>query len=572
MTAAHVLYPKGTSRPAQADLNKCQVYLGDNNLEDLMGTQAFPVEQVYLHEGFSGSRHYHHDLALVKLSQPVKLTASIMPVCLPSARSQSLYRPYCWATTVEESHLRYVGLPMADQAKCAQAMRRAQDPAEALELTPAMFCAGTGLGETDSCQGDSGGAFSVHDRDSDTWYATGIVSWGLGCGVNGTYGVYTRVSSHRHWIDETLSGEIRIPDSPKGLLTPVPSCVFCASIGNSPNEARIFSRDRNSEIMRLLVLTVIVLRACGTSPNVPPPSVSSTPPGHWPTEQNATEQDGLAENGTRNATIGLKACGRPSNPATGTQRILGGRLAEEGSFPWHVLVLPKGRGRAAGTLIGDRWVLTAAHALYPKGATRQGPDLLCQTTQIRTGGGTRLMSGYDREIEEIVVHPKFGEEPHDFDNDIALIRLRGSAGEPMPACLPAATRDDGGLFAPGRVGYVAGWGMEEGYYLRRRLRYALLPLVEQPRCRQAFRTARIGGRAPVVSANMFCAGLPEGGRDACAGDTGGGLLVPDPSSGAWHLVGIVSWGVGCGRPGSYGVYTRVSRYLAWIDRVISARP
>uniref|UniRef100_UPI00398F7C55 complement C1r subcomponent-like n=1 Tax=Pristiophorus japonicus TaxID=55135 RepID=UPI00398F7C55 len=279
----------------------------------------------------------------------------------------------------------------------------------------------------------------------------------------------------------------------------------------------------------------------------------------------------------------LQMCGRPSYPATGVQRILGGSLAREGSFPWHVLVVTRVGGRAGGTLLGGGWVLTAAHTLYPKGAARPSVQRLRATTRVRTaggGGGTGLRGLLAREgpgIEVIAVHPGFGEELHDFDHDIALIKLRpGGAGqggqaEEMPACMPGPG-EGALLFRPGRVGYVAGWGLADNYFLRDQLRYAPLPLVGQHACRQSLRTARIGGRQPVVTDNMFCAGLPEGGRDACGGDTGGGLLVPHPRSGDWHLLGIVSWGIGCGRPGRYGVYTRVSRYLHWINEVMAAHP
>uniref|UniRef100_A0A672ZUU7 Peptidase S1 domain-containing protein n=1 Tax=Sphaeramia orbicularis TaxID=375764 RepID=A0A672ZUU7_9TELE len=72
-----------------------------------------------------------------------------------------------------------------------------------------------------------------------------------------------------------------------------------------------------------------------------------------------------------------------------------------------------------------------------------------------------------------------------------------------------------------------------------------------------------------VSPRMLCAGVPSGEQDACRGDSGGPLSCQAPGGGRWFLIGIVSWGVGCGRPDFPGVYTRVSKFTSWIHSHIN---
>ncbi len=63
----------------------------------------------------------------------------------------------------------------------------------------------------------------------------------------------------------------------------------------------------------------------------------------------------------------------------------------------------------------------------------------------------------------------------------------------------------------------------------------------------------------------LCAGRREGGADTCSGDSGGPLR-----DAGGLVVGVTSWGVGCGRPGLPGVYTRVSAFALWIAREMAA--
>ena len=62
------------------------------------------------------------------------------------------------------------------------------------------------------------------------------------------------------------------------------------------------------------------------------------------------------------------------------------------------------------------------------------------------------------------------------------------------------------------------------------------------------------GESYPVTLRMVCAGVPEGGKDACQGDSGGALLLKKSGK----QVGIVSWGKGCAQKEYPGVYTNLA--------------
>ena len=108
---------------------------------------------------------------------------------------------------------------------------------------------------------------------------------------------------------------------------------------------------------------------------------------------------------------------------------------------------------------------------------------------------------------------------------------------------------------------VLGWGtMREGGRPAKELRWVEVPYVSHEECKRAMRPHKI-------YESMTCAGyIRQGGKDACQGDSGGGLLHQGSGDqGAWTQEGIVSAGIGCARRGVPGLYTRVTSYLDWIQ-------
>ncbi|KAF2344302.1 Serine proteases trypsin domain, partial [Trinorchestia longiramus] len=73
---------------------------------------------------------------------------------------------------------------------------------------------------------------------------------------------------------------------------------------------------------------------------------------------------------------------------------------------------------------------------------------------------------------------------------------------------------------------------------------------------------RTNYRPSQITAQMLCAG--QQGLDSCQGDSGGPLVYRD-KKGRYDQIGIVSWGKGCAAEGYPGVYTRVNKYLGWIE-------
>ncbi|XP_024588879.1 complement C1r subcomponent isoform X1 [Neophocaena asiaeorientalis asiaeorientalis] len=252
----------------------------------------------------------------------------------------------------------------------------------------------------------------------------------------------------------------------------------------------------------------------------------------------------------------LPVCGKPVNPVEQKQRIVGGQKAKLGNFPWQAFTNIHGRG--GGALLGDRWILTAAHTLYPKEYEAQGNA----TVDVFLGHVSveEITKLANHPVRRVSIHPDYRqEESHNFEGDIALLELENSVTlgpNLLPICLP----DNETFYDQGLMGYVSGFGITEER-LSHNLRFVRLPVAKREDCESWLRKKN---RKDVFSENMFCSGDPTLKQDACQGDSGGVFAVRDEKNDRWVATGVISWGIGCSR--GYGFYTKLLNYVDWIKK------
>lgn len=215
-------------------------------------------------------------------------------------------------------------------------------------------------------------------------------------------------------------------------------------------------------------------------------------------------------------------------------------------------------------IISPFHLLTTAHCLWDYRDTKG-------IYYVRVGDNViEVLDKEEQEfdIEKIDFHEDFGVGPY-LNNDIAVVHIKregGSGGIKFgnkvgPACLPPKDL----VLSPAINLTVSGWG-KNGYDQSQRqrgtnfvskLNMAVVPVIQRSACKEE----KVYGPEK-ISLGMFCAGLLEGGPDTCQGDSGGPAVTFLRLS-KFHetratLVGLTSWGYGCGRENKPGVYTQVS--------------
>ncbi|XP_036620990.1 ovochymase-2 [Trichosurus vulpecula] len=250
-------------------------------------------------------------------------------------------------------------------------------------------------------------------------------------------------------------------------------------------------------------------------------------------------------------------------------RIVGGSPVEKGAYPWQVSLKRREKHFCGGTIISAQWVITAAHCVMHK-------DM---KTFLNVTAGEHDMNLVEQgeqtlSVDTIIRHPYFTlRKPMNYD--IALLKMNGTFkfGQFVgPVCLPK----QGETFEPGFICTTAGWGrLEENGRLPQVLHQVDLPILTKRKCAAMLLTLK----RPIKGNTLLCAGFPDGGKDACQGDSGGSLMCRN-KHGAWTLAGVTSWGMGCARSwrhncqkiasyrGTPGVFTDLTKVLPWIHNTI----
>ncbi|XP_017963768.1 serine protease snake isoform X1 [Drosophila navojoa] len=250
-----------------------------------------------------------------------------------------------------------------------------------------------------------------------------------------------------------------------------------------------------------------------------------------------------------------------------TPLIVGGQPADPKEFP-HMARLghrsewerQKIEWFCGGTLISDRFVLTAAHCFE----SEQGELNVVRLGDLDFENDQEDASPRNYDVANYYRHPQFISP--ELYNDIGMVKLAERVlfdRYKHPACLPF----ESGQNMPSFI--AVGWGSTNlaGKSSARLLKVKLNNIADDV-CRRVIGRSDDYPRGfePVT---QMCVGSSRA-MDTCSGDSGGPILVYHKEYPCmYHVMGITSAGIACGTPRIPSIYTRVYNYLDWITHIMA---
>ena len=265
-------------------------------------------------------------------------------------------------------------------------------------------------------------------------------------------------------------------------------------------------------------------------------------------------------------------------------RIINGNIASEAQIPWQVALVTNPLDAyqsyvCSGSLIADRWVLTAAHCAEQLKNLNKDYYVLVGANNLQDNQQGQIIK-----VKQAYIHEQYNNRI--YDNDLALLELVqtvdfikcGTHCQTIDLINPVIEKQNAPILSPVQI---AGWGVLEdcdnsqslvcqhyaGQMMRNpalyptTLRYTTLKLANCLSSSSLY-------SAQQITQNMLCAESPmqDSLTDTCYGDSGAGLTINNLEK--QYLLGIASWGAGCAKVGYPGVYTRVTNYSDWINNYL----
>jgi len=229
-----------------------------------------------------------------------------------------------------------------------------------------------------------------------------------------------------------------------------------------------------------------------------------------------------------------------------------------------------------GSYIGGKWIVTAAHCFN---------QIDADSIVVHLGGhNLEINQGNIFSVKDVAIHKDYNDDT--YDNDIAIIEL---ASEPkgIPPVLIADELTLSFAIDQQLEATVIGRGLKAKRAAREIPRYEYpdprlyevsLALTDNQTCDQLMLEYLENDPGVInkpsidtelVTNSMVCAGNLVGGLSSCQGDSGGPLIIKQ--SGKNYLVGLTSWGIGCGLADTFDVYTRVPYFKSDLKKVLDNR-
>ncbi|XP_055641026.1 serine protease filzig [Toxorhynchites rutilus septentrionalis] len=256
-------------------------------------------------------------------------------------------------------------------------------------------------------------------------------------------------------------------------------------------------------------------------------------------------------------------CGQ--RPLMKSGRVVGGKAATFGEWPWQVLVREATwlglftKNKCGGVLISNSHVITAAHCQPGFLAS-----LVAVFGEFDISSDLEAKRSVTKNVKRVIVHRQY--DAATFENDLAILELESPIHYDVhivPICMPSDEAD-----FTGRMATVTGWGrLTYGGGVPSVLQEVQVPVIENSVCQEMFHMA---GHNKKILPSFVCAGYANGKRDSCEGDSGGPLVLQRPD-GRYELVGTVSHGIRCAAPYLPGVYMRTTFYKPWLRSVTGVK-